>query len=81
MPSSSFQQKISSLVELPFSAADAANDVLGMSTVLKPMLIVGVSVVGFCLVAVVVTMCWSVGSGQTNVNQLASTAASVAKPF
>ena len=51
-----------------------AESLLGLPQTAESMLWALIAVGGLTLIAVVITMCWSVGSGGTSVNQLAETA-------
>lgn len=55
-------------------AIDSAQALVTLPATLTNLLVPGVIIAGLCLLAVVFTMCWSVGSGKTNVNELANTA-------
>ena len=55
----------------------AAESILGVPGEMKTIVYVGLAVVALVVVVMVGTMCWGVGSGKINVNELARSGADI----
>ena len=53
------------------SGMSTLDSLLGIGGDIQYIFYAVLAVVGICLLAIVLTGCWSVGSGQTNINDLA----------
>jgi hypothetical protein len=50
---------------------DATTGLLGIPKTVRTLLYVGLAIGGLCLIVMVSTACWGVGSGKIDVNRLA----------
>lgn len=79
MGNSSSKSQYRGLSNVFQAGVGGAESLLGLPDTLKTIAYVGLAVVGILLFAVIGTMCFSVGSGRIDVNELARTAAEASK--